>query len=172
MGETPRKTNTDPVSSTTRVVCPVEPAVAPKLFRPKPRVPHLLDHMPRASYVHLVGQSLKGWWWNEGDTGASATDFLAFALRLRKTPENLSWKPSGALSSMTSHCFKWGPFTPNEAGRATLPIPLAKFIGSSEKSVLKNFSSGTQRSQYIRSAPPGHETHMGWPRHELRTASF
>ena len=53
-----------------------------------------------------------------GDTGGSATDFLAFALRLRKTPENLSWETvGGAHSSATSHCFKWGPFPPNEVGR-------------------------------------------------------
>ena len=34
----------------------------------------------------------------------------------------------GAHSSMTSHCFKWGHFSPNEVGRITLPAPLAKPI--------------------------------------------
>ena len=29
-------------------------------------------------------------------------------------------------SSATSHCFKWGPFPPNEGGRVTLSAPLAK----------------------------------------------
>ena len=63
-------------------------------FRPKARVPGLVGHLPRVSYVCLIGQSLRGRWWgwrrNGGDTGGSATDFLAFALRLRKIPENLS----------------------------------------------------------------------------------
>ena len=90
-----------------------------------------------------------------GDTGASATDFLAFALGLRKLPENLR-KPSRALSSVTSHCFKWDPFPPNEVGKATLPAPLAKPIGSSQKSVLKNLKSGIRRSRDLGSAPPGH----------------
>ena len=57
----------------------------------------------------------------------------------------------GAHSSTTSHYFKWGPFPPNEVGRATLPAPLAKPIGSSQKSMLKNL-----RSEDPGSAPPGH----------------
>ena len=73
-----------------------------------------------------------------GDTEGSAKDFLAFALRLRKTPKTSVKKPSGAHSSATSHCFKWGPFLPNEVGRVTPPAPLAKPIrirpeGRSEK---------------------------------------
>ena len=56
------------------VVCPVEAAArrpeaaarrpeaaaAPNRFRPKPWVPSLVGHLPRVSYVCLVGQSLKG----------------------------------------------------------------------------------------------------------------
>ena len=41
-------------------VCPVEPAVAPNQFRPKPQVPGLVGHLPQVSYVWLVSQSLKG----------------------------------------------------------------------------------------------------------------
>ena len=42
-------------------------------FRPKPRISSLVGHLPRVSYVCLVGQSLKGrcwgWWWNGGHRG-------------------------------------------------------------------------------------------------------
>ena len=41
-------------------VCSVDPAAAPNRFRPKPRVPSLVCHLPRVSYVFLVSQSLKG----------------------------------------------------------------------------------------------------------------
>ena len=60
--------------------------------------------------------------------------FPGISLQLRKTSVR---KPSGALSSVTSHCFKWGPFSPNEFCRIMLPAPLAKPIGPSQKSVLK-----------------------------------
>ena len=93
------QTKVHSVSCIVLYVSPVESA-APggcgdsNRFRPKPRVHGLVGHLPRDSYVCLVGQSLRGRWWgwrrNGGDTGGSATDFLAFALRLRKTPENLS----------------------------------------------------------------------------------
>ena len=53
-------------------------------------------------------------------------------------------KLSRALSSVTSHYFKWGPFPPNEVVRATLPAPLAKPIGPSQKNVLKNLRSGSE----------------------------
>ena len=76
------------------VLCPVEPAAAPNRFRPKSRVPRLVGDLPRVSHVCLVGHSMKGrwrrWWWSGRNTGGSATNFLAFALRLKKTPENLS----------------------------------------------------------------------------------
>ena len=62
-------------------------------------------------------------------------------------------KSSEALANVTSHCFEWGLFPPNEIGRATLPTPLAKIIGSSQKSVFKNF-----RSQDSGTAPPGHSS--------------
>ena len=68
----------------------------------------------------------------------SATNFLAFALRLRKILENLR-KPLGSLSSVAIHCFNWGSFPPNEVGKAMLSAPPAKSIRPSRKSVLKNF---------------------------------
>ena len=61
-------------------------------------------------------------------------------------------KPLEALSTVASHCFKWGPFPPNEVCRIMLPAPLAKSIRSSEKSVFKNFISGIRRSQDLGSA--------------------
>ena len=89
----PEHSNDDPRI----VLCPVEPAAAPNRFKPKSRVPSLVGHLPRVSYVCLVGQSLKGrwwwWWWrwwSGRNTGGSATNFVAFALQLKKTPENLS----------------------------------------------------------------------------------
>ena len=54
----------------------------------------MVGHFPRVSYVCL--SSVSRWRENDegdngmGDTWGSATDFLEFALRLRKTPENLS----------------------------------------------------------------------------------
>ena len=48
-----------------------------------------------------------------GNTGGSATDSLAFALRWGKPRKTSVRKPSGAHSSATSHCFKCGPFPPN-----------------------------------------------------------
>ena len=35
-------------------------AAVPKRFRPKPRIPSLVGHLSRVSYVYLVGQSLQG----------------------------------------------------------------------------------------------------------------
>ena len=85
--------------------------------------------------------------WREDDNGDDA---------MRGTPgavQQISWhllydwgkpqktpirKPSEALSRANSHCFKWGPFPPNEDCRATLPVPLAKPIRPRHKSVLKN----------------------------------
>ena len=128
-----------------------EAEAAPNRFRPKPRVPNLVGHLPRVSYVCLVGQSLKGrWWgwrWNGANIEGSATDFLAKHYDWGKPRKTSVRKPYGALSSVTSHCFKWGPFPPNEVGRATLSAPLAKPIGPSHKSLLKNLRSGIRRSR-------------------------
>ena len=95
-----------------------------------------------------------------GSTGGSATDFLAFALQLRKPPKTPVQKPSGTPSSSTSHCLKWSHFPPNEVGRATLPAPPAKPIGTSQKSVLKNLRSGIRRSRDLGSVPPGHSSKL------------
>ena len=56
-------------------------------------------------------------------------------------------------SSVTSHCFKWGPFPLNEVARATLPAPLAKPIGPRQKTVLKYLRSGIRRSRERPSGP-------------------
>ena len=63
-----------------------------------------------------------------------------------------------ALSRMTSHFFKCGPFPPNEVGRVTLPALQAKPIRPSQKSVLKNLRSGIRRSWNLGSTPPGHSS--------------
>ena len=78
--------------------------------------------------------------------------FPGICLRTRKTPVR---KPLGALSSMTSHCFKWYPFPPNEVSRATLPALLQKPIGPSQKSMLKNL-----RSKDPESTPLGHSSNI------------
>ena len=62
----------------------------------------------------------------------------------------------GSLTSVTSYCFKWGTFPPNEVGRATLPAPLAKPIGSGQKSVPKKSISRIRRSRDLGRAPPDH----------------
>ena len=59
-------------------------------------------------------------------------------------------KPLGALSSMTSHCFKLGPFPPNEVCRVILLALLAIPIGPSQKSVLKNLRSEDPRSATLK----------------------
>ena len=50
--------------------------------------------------------------------------------------ENLR-KPSGALSSVIGHFFKWAFFHPNEVDRVILPAPLAKPIQVCQRSILK-----------------------------------
>ena len=47
-------------------------------------------------------------------SGGLCTDLLAFALKLRRTPENSARRPSDWT---TSRRLKWGPFLPNEVGR-------------------------------------------------------
>ena len=127
------------------------------VFRPKPRVPSLVGHFPRVSYVCLVGQSLKGrwwwWWWNGGTPGAVLQISWHLAYDWGKPRKPSVRKPSGALSSMTSNSFTWGPFPPNGDGKAKLPASLVKPIGSSQKSVLNNF-----RSQDPESATPDHSS--------------
>ena len=59
-------------------------------------------------------------------------------------------KQSRALSSMTSHCFKWGLSPPNEVSRATLPALLAKPIGPNQKSLLNNLRSKNSGSATLK----------------------
>ena len=145
---------------TNNVVCQVKVKAAPNMFRQKPRVPGLIGHLPWVCYACLVGQSLKGkwwgWWWNEGGGHwEQCNKFLGICFMTEENPQKLR-KLSGALSSVTSHWSKWSSFPPNEVCRITLPAPLAKPIGPSQKSLLKNLRSGIQRSQDLGSAPPGH----------------
>ena len=67
------------------------------------------------------------------ELGGSATAFLAFALRLRKTSVR---KLSGALSSVTSHCYKWGLLPPYKVERSKLPAPLDKSIWVCKRSAV------------------------------------
>ena len=121
-------------------VCLVEPAAALNWFRLKLRVPSLVVHLPRVSYVCLSR-------WRENDEGDYGMGGGAQGI-----VQQISWhltydwgkpqktsvrKPSGVLSSVTSHCFKWGPFPTNEVNKVKLPAPLAKPIGPSQKSMLK-----------------------------------
>ena len=117
----------------------VEPAAALNWFRPKSRVPSLVVHLPRVSYV-----CLSRWKENdEGDNGMGRTQGRVQQISWHLTydwgkPQKTSVrKPSGVLSSVTSHCFKWGPFPTNEVNKVKLPAPLAKPIGPSQKSMLK-----------------------------------
>ena len=100
----------------------------------------LVGSLPRVSYVCLVGQSLKGRWWERWWSGGTpgAVQQISWHLpydwgKPRKTSDR---KPSAALSRATSHCLKRSSFSPNEVGRAMLPAPLAKPIGSSQTSVM------------------------------------
>ena len=147
------------VSIRLKVVCPVESAVPWGCGGSQPVYADATGSQPgrpfapvklrlsRRSVAEGKMMSVIEWGGHRGRT----TDFLAFTLRLRKTPENLR-KPSGVLCRVTSHCFKWGPFPPNEVGRVTLPAPLAKPIGPSQNSVLKNLRSGIRR--FRKSGPP------------------
>ena len=54
------------------------------------------------------------------------TDLLAFALQLKRTPENLSKETVWWTGWSTSHRLKWGPFPPNEIGR------IAQHVGKGE----------------------------------------
>ena len=83
-------------------VCPLESAATPIRFRPELRVPSLVGHLPAVSYVSSVSR------WREDDDDGDmewwghtrhCTDFLAFALRLRKPRKTSVRKPTGALST-------------------------------------------------------------------------
>ena len=90
----------------------------------------MVDYLPRVSYVYLVGQLMK-------------ERFPGICLMTEENPG----KPQetvGALNSMTSLCFKWGLFPPNDVGMATLPAPLAKPIRICQRSVLRNWDLGSE----------------------------
>ena len=65
---------------------------------------------------------------------------------------------SGAHSSATSHCFKWGPFPPNKVGRITLPGPLAKPIQIWPESMPKKMRSRIRRPRDLWRDPTGHSS--------------
>ena len=62
-------------------------------------------------------------------------------------------KPSGALSSVSSHCFKWGPFPPIEVRRVTLSTPIAK-LGLARRACSKIWG--------LESDDPGTSGAPGW----------
>ena len=64
---------------------------------------------------------------DDDEMGGTPRAVQQISWHLLTTEENLR-KPSGEHSSETSHCFKWGPFPPNEVCRIMLPAPLAKPI--------------------------------------------
>ena len=55
------------------------------------------------------------------------TDLLVFALRLRKSPENLSQE--------TSHRLKWGPLSPNKVSRIAQQVTKEKQERTEKKSL-------------------------------------
>ena len=88
-------------------------------------------------------------------------------------------KPSGAHSSATSHCFKWGPFPPNEVGRISLPVPLSKPIRvRPEERAEKNWHLGSEDPEIFRAplrATPQKSGRLSqWPSRNqlLRNAVF
>ena len=103
-------------------------AAAPNWFRSKTRVPSLVGHLPRVSYVCFVGHSMKERWWSRREHRGSAHISWHLPYDWGKPQKISVRKLLEALSSMTSHCYKWGPFPPNEVDRAMLPAPLAKPI--------------------------------------------
>ena len=150
------------------VVCSEEPVMprgcgSSNQRRSKPQVPNLVGHLARVSYVCLV-ELLKGkwwgWWCNGGTLGAVKQISWHLPYDWGKPRKTSVRKPSGALSSMISHCFKWCPFPPNDVGMVMLPALLAKPIGPSQKSVLKNLRSGIRRSHDIGSALQGHSSNI------------
>ena len=75
------------------------------------RVPSQRPLAPNQSRWSLMIRVIMKWSWG------LCTDLLEFALQLRKTPENLSFKSLGWRGCATSHRLKWGPFPPNKVGK-------------------------------------------------------
>ena len=73
-------------------------------------------------------------------------------------------KPSGALNCVTSHCFRRGPFPPDEVGRTVLLAMLAKPNRVWPERVLKNWDRGSE-DPISGILPPGHPSKIG-PGHE------
>ena len=90
-----------------------EAEAVPNRFRPMPRVSSLVDHLPRVSYVCLVGQPLKGrlWvWWVEPGFPCKCMFLYIFWLQSQTLKIFVLWSNNSKYWYFSGHvCIFW-PF--------------------------------------------------------------